>query len=356
MKELYFVDYNQNVYDKNGNIIGRIGNGYIVDRTRSDLIFKGEELGKFINIRNIEEIDKFSKIINKEDVVKKSDDFEVNGLKTITKEENGIIKNYIVTDDGHIYDDNNSYLNFNEKRKMILMEWLEDSVKSSRVSAMTPEELDKVLIEAVSSDYKEYYFDDANDLDKEDEKKRVAANRAEEVDGRVNGELGIVENGAGNIDDYSTIEERNNGYSVVTPTVVSNDLKSNVTTSVSGEVSSNVDVTKEEEQQREVDDKKYYYMDSDGNVYDQNGNMLEGVNPQYLVIDEENNLWYQNEFVGIYGGTLDDLSQAINQSREKANVRVLKKDNAGFGQIIIVALVLICLAMFVGVIVLSFIS
>ena len=95
MKEMYFVDYNQNVYDKNGNVIGRIGNGYIVDRTRSDLIFNGEELGKFINIRNVEEIDKFSKIINEGEIIKGSDDLEVNGLKTITKEENEIKKNDI---------------------------------------------------------------------------------------------------------------------------------------------------------------------------------------------------------------------------------------------------------------------
>ena len=356
MKDLYFIYYNQNIYDINGEIICVIGSEYIVDRTRSDLI--GEKSGKFINIRSKEDIDKFKKIINKNEVINRTNDLEISGLKSVTKEENGQIKNYIVTKDGQIYDDNNSFLNFNEKRKILLMEWLEDPIKSSRIAVMTPEELDEELMNVIKIEYKEYSFDDANKLDKDDEKKRLASEKASEVDGRVNGELGIVENGTYDTYEYSTIEQRGDGYVVVNPSVVSKNLKSTEIISSGAESSNEVVNTEEEVQIREMEEEKYFYIEYDSNnnvqnIYDSNGNKLEDIDPQYVVVAGEVVL-YQGQQLGKYGGTVNDLSQLLAKAETKGNVRVLeKKNNAGFGQIMVVALVLLCLAMFIGVIVLS---
>ena len=38
---------------------------------------------------------------------------------------------------------------FNDKRKIILMEWLDDAEKSSEVANMTPEQLDMALVDAI---------------------------------------------------------------------------------------------------------------------------------------------------------------------------------------------------------------
>ena len=364
MNEIYFVDSNENIYDKNGVLIGRNGNGYSIDRTKSDLI-RNEKIGKFINIRNIEDIEKFNKIINKKEIAEKKDDLTVGGLKRITKEENGLIKNYIVTDEGHIYDNNNAFLNFNEKRRILLMEWLNDPQKSSVISSMTPEKLDEALINALKVEYKEYSFDGPGKISEEKENERLAREQAERTDGQVNSELDIVKEGIESSHDYSAIEERGEGnYEVVIPQVTSNDLNS--TNVVSGEsinpnneedtVEDNLEATEGEFQQREETEEKYYYLDGDKNVYDEEGKMIEGVDPRYVIIDENNNLWYMDRKVGIYGGTLDDLAQNMQSNRNKGNVRILEKNNAGFGQIIIVSLVLLCLTLFIGVIIFSFLG
>lgn len=344
MKEFYFVDYNQTIYNANGEVIGRIGSGYIIDRTRSDLIFRGEELGKFINIRSREEIEEFNKVIKKEEIVNNVDFFTAGGVRRVTKEENGMIKNYITTGDGKIYDDNNSYLNFNEKRKMVLMELLDDPIKSSSIASMSPEELDIYLTDAVKGDYKEYYFDDSSKVDKEDEKARLALEKARDVDGKVNSELGIVENGVSDVNDYSTIEERGEGYQVVTPEVAVVDIQS---TAVSGgDDGYDASIADEETQEREIE---CYYLDYEGNVYNASGDILTGVDPRYIVVDEENNLLYNNKKIGVYGGTLNDLADSLNASRDRGHVRTLEKDNAGFGSMDIIMFILVGLTIVVAI-------
>lgn len=121
--------------------------------------------------------------------------------------------------------------------------------------------------------------------------------------------------------------------------------------------SRNIENNKIESQPRETIEEKYYYLDNERNVYDSNGNMIKGINPNCIVIDENNNLWYMEQKVGIYGGTLDELARNIQNTQEKNNTRTLKlENNRGFGQIMIVSLVLLCLGLFVAVIILSLLA
>lgn len=99
---------------------------------------------------------------------------------------------------------------------------------------------------------------------------------------------------------------------------------------------------------------KTYYLDDEYNVYDEFGVVVGNVVKNGLVIDEENNLLKDDNVIGVIGGKLSDLSYNMQNNQSKGNVRTLKKNNnAGFGHVLVVALVLLCLAMFIGVIVLS---
>lgn len=96
-----------------------------------------------------------------------------------------------------------------------------------------------------------------------------------------------------------------------------------------------------------------YYLDDSNNVYDVNGQVVGKLGVNNLFINEENNLVYNNQIVGVIGGKLSDITNNIS----KSNVRTLKKDNnMGFGQIVILSLVLLCLGLFIAVIALSLFS
>ena len=100
---------------------------------------------------------------------------------------------------------------------------------------------------------------------------------------------------------------------------------------------------------------KNYFLDEEYNVYDDNSNLVGKVGVNGLVIDGNNNLVYNGNIVGLIGGNLADLDQSNNKDR--GNVRTLRKNNnAGFGQMMIVTLVLLCLTLFVAVFAISMFS
>lgn len=102
---------------------------------------------------------------------------------------------------------------------------------------------------------------------------------------------------------------------------------------------------------------KIYYLDDEYNVYDENLGLIGKVGVNGFFIDENNNLIYNGNIVGVIGGNLTDLNQTNDINKSSSNIKKLRKNNnAGFGQIMIVSLVLICLILFVTIIVLTFIS
>lgn len=102
---------------------------------------------------------------------------------------------------------------------------------------------------------------------------------------------------------------------------------------------------------------KTYFLDGEYNVYDDNSNLVGKIGVNGLVIDANNNLVYNGNIVGLIGGNLADLEQSNNMDKDRSNVRVLKKNNsAGFGQMMIVTLVLLCLTLFIAVFAISLFS
>lgn len=102
---------------------------------------------------------------------------------------------------------------------------------------------------------------------------------------------------------------------------------------------------------------RIYFLDGENNVYDDKGQVVGKIGVNGLVINEENKLVYNGNIVGVIGGNLTDLERSNDMNKEISKVRTLKKNNnAGFGQIMIVGLVLLCLGLFIAVIVLSLFS
>ena len=100
---------------------------------------------------------------------------------------------------------------------------------------------------------------------------------------------------------------------------------------------------------------KIYYLDDSSNVYYEMWQVVGKLGVNNLFVNEENKLVYNGNIVGVIGGKLNDIANDINKSN--ANVRTLKKDsNAGFGQVVVLTLVLICLGLFIAVIALSLFS
>lgn len=98
---------------------------------------------------------------------------------------------------------------------------------------------------------------------------------------------------------------------------------------------------------------KIYYLDDSSNVYDEMGQVVGKLGVNNLFVNEENKLIYNNQIVGSIGGKLSD----ITNNNSKSNVRTLKKDNnSGFGQVVILGLILLCLGMFIAIIALSLFS
>ena len=102
---------------------------------------------------------------------------------------------------------------------------------------------------------------------------------------------------------------------------------------------------------------KIYFLDNEYNIYDEDSNLVGKIGNNGFVIDENNNLVYNGNIIGVIGGNLIDLEQTNNLNRSRGNVKGLKKNaNAGFGQIMVVSLILFCLALFVAVFAISLFS
>jgi len=275
--------------------------------------------------------------------------------REIVKEDNGISKHYVVND-GKVYNDNGS-LSLAEQKKILLESWMKDPVKSRRISQLSKLELDDLLMQHVTSNKKEYYMEQSNDMVDNDKKSEMAKNEVSLNDGRGNAELGIIENAPNKENQYSTIEENNDKYRVVTPEVSSSVISGNSSGSTvsSGTVTSesnSVNINNEQEQPRNIDD-TVYYIDDDYKIYDADGEELGIIGRNGYFVDYTNNCLTKDGRPIGYVGDINNMSNTKN----KPMVKTLRKEDksAAFVSFPIILLVLSAL-FFAGAITLYFLS
>lgn len=245
-----------------------------------------------------------------------------------TEDKNGNIKKYIEVDD-KIYEDNDKF-SIAEEKAALFNKWLADPVKSAEIAMLSPERLDEKLTASVTMNKKTHYLNPASNLTAEDNLANISNNIAHEHDGKVNTELGIIENSANMENEYTVVEEtKTNSFNIVSPTTTEQTIKGNKSSSsisgnTSGEYTYNTSFEEENINEREFEN-IYYIDDYSNEIYNSKGELIGTLGQQSgYSIDVNNNLMKDGQRIG----TVDNI-KAMQQTQTKSNVRkrVLEKPN-----------------------------
>lgn len=292
-------------------------------------------------------------------------DINAYGSKTVETNNNGINKK--ITINGDKAYENNGMLSIEEEKFLLLQEWKKDPYRNNMLASRTPEEIDKMLLEAVTLNKKEYMMTSAREQTVIDEASAVAMKKASQEDGKVNSELGIVENGINNSNQYSAAERDGENVRMVNTSVTSANINSGGVTSNSsdGSVDDNynqAELKEEEENSREAfDENKVYYIDEEYNI-------LEVVEEEVFTIgkigydgygyDAVNNVITKDGKPQAYVGDMKDMDRGKSNTQSKPKVRTLEKknseDNRGFATLPVIMFIISALLL-VGSIILLFV-
>jgi len=261
-----------------------------------------------------------------EEIKEEQKEVLATGSKEIVKQGlNGEILKYVESN-GKIYD-NNFNMSINEQKQRLLNEWLKDPVKSNQISKMTKEQLDMELTRIVTLNQKQYDLKSASQTNQQNNNQaNIANNISKQEDGKVNTELGIVQNGVNNSNQFAVVEQNNNGYNIVTPTTTEQTISSNTginTTTSTSNNSSNIDnnsqLLSNELDTRDVLNNIYYIDEYSKEIYNSNGELIGTLGSIYY-IDMNNHLVKNNEVIGIIEN-IKDMPQAKTTGKK----RVLEK-------------------------------
>ena len=251
------------------------------------------------------------------------------GSKEIVKQgPNGEILKYVESN-GKIYD-NNFNISIQEQKQQLLDEWSKEPVNSNEIIKKSPETLDAELTKIVTYGQKQYDLNDTNMSNQQtnNEYANIANNISKQEDGKVNTELGIVQNGVNNSREFTVVEQTNNGYNVVTPTTTEQTISSstgiNTSTSTSDDgynIDNNSQLLNDGIDTRDVLNNIYYIDDYTKEIYNSNGELIGTIGSNYY-IDMNNHLVKNNEVIG----TIENIKD-MPMAKTTAKKRVLEKPN-----------------------------
>ena len=300
-----------------------------------------------------------------EEQLKKStnSDFSAGGNQIIDKYDNGTLKQITVYN-GVAYE-NNGLLNSEEEKLSLLREWMQDPVKAQELMRLSEEERNDLLSREVLSNRKQYKLEEANQQVAYDKAGETAINVAEREGGLVNAELNVVQHDVTRDNQYSTVERNGENVQVVNPSVA----QTNVSTSggvFSGESTTSgasdfqnyeePTMSMEEQQERELVE-QVFFVDEEGNIFNNNADIIGKLgNDGYRINYEDNSLVRYDKIVG-YIGDYNDMGKTTNNTHSKPNVRTLKKENnrsVGFVSLPVIMFVLSALLL-IGSVILLFV-
>jgi len=275
-----------------------------------------------------------NKILEEQKEQSQVSDLSAMGSKTIVTENNGNIQK--VTIQGDKAYQNIGALNIEEQKMELLKEWQRDPVMLGRLQHLSPWERDQMLTDAVTNNLTPHPLESSREQMANDQVGEVAMKKAEQEDGLVNTELGIVQNHVSSENQYSAVERNGEDVRVVNPNVIASQVSTQgVDNSVGMErgydnMNNASSVEKEEHdiQQREVE--KVFYIDEEYNLYDDKGNKIgrigeDGYMPNY----QDNTIMKDGQVVG-YIGDFKEMGRSSQSMTYKPNVRTLKKPERNF--------------------------
>lgn len=265
--------------------------------------------------------------------------------KSIMKMDNGRIVNYVIA-----HEDSNSRefvlagIDVN-KMEQAFLEIVGDENKRSMLEGKSPLDTANIVLNYIADrdNLKRYMLGENSNTDVDSRVGNMTQNVATKDD-KINTELGIIKNDVKDRESvsYQTISIDGDDVRVagVNPGTISANAGSNGNSSYNngGEVSSYV----EEEYAEGYNN---YYIDNDGNLYDNNENLLCNINSsrEYKINVNDNSVYYNDKKVGV----VDDY-RTLGTSQEKKQENVLKRvlvpnsnsDNKGIIKMSIMGLLL----------------
>lgn len=265
--------------------------------------------------------------------------------KSIMKMDNGRIVNYVIA-----HEDSNSRefvlagIDVN-KMEQAFLEIVGDENKRGILEGKSPLDTANIVLNYIADrdNLKRYMLGENSNTDVDSRVGNMTQNVATKDD-KINTELGIIKNDVKDRESmaYQTISIDGDDVRVagVNPGTISANASSNGNSSYNngGEVSSYV----EEEYAEGYNN---YYIDNDGNLYDNNENLLCNINSsrEYKIDVNDNSVYYNDKKVGV----VDDY-RTLGTSQEKKQENVLKRvlvpnsnsDNKGIIKMSIMGLLL----------------
>ena len=265
--------------------------------------------------------------------------------KSIMKMDNGRIVNYVIA-----HEDSNSRefvlagIDVN-KMEQAFLEIVGDENKRSILEGKSPLDTANIVLNYIADrdNLKRYMLGENSNTDVDSRVGNMTQNVATKDD-KINTELGIIKNDVKDRESmsYQTISVDGDDVRVagVNPGTISANASSNGNSSYNneGEVSSYVE-------EENVEGYNNYYIDADGNLYDNNENLLCNINSsgEYKIDVNDNSVYYNDKKVGV----VDDY-RTLGTSQEKKQENVLKRvlvpnsnsDNKGIIKMSIMGLLL----------------
>lgn len=260
--------------------------------------------------------------------------------KSIMNMDNGRIVNYVIA-----HEDSNSRefvlagIDVN-KMEQAFLEIVGDENKRSILEGKSPLDTANIVLNYIADrdNLKRYMLGENSNTDVDSRVGNMTQNVATKDD-KINTELGIIKNDVKDRESmsYQTISVDGDDVRVagVNPGTISANASSNGNSSYNngGEVSSY------------VEEYNNYYIDNDGNLYDNNENLLCNINSsrEYKIDVNDNSVYYNDKKVGV----VDDY-RTLGTSQEKKQENVLKRvlvpnsnsDNKGIIKMSIMGLLL----------------
>lgn len=333
------------------NVVNQMNNSQLNNQRRG-----AEEQKKEENVNKLEEDLKKNQV---------NQDVNAYGSKTIETNNNGVNKR--ITINGDMAYENSGMLSIEEEKFLLLQEWKNDPYKSAMIAGKTAEEIDRMLLETVTLGKKEHMMTSAVEQTAVDEASRVAMKKASLEDGKVNSELGIVENGVYNSNQYSAAERDGENVRMVNTSVTSTSINSGGVSSNSsdGSVDDNYNQAEmkeaEENSREEFDENKVYYIDEEYNIFEVVGEdiiTIGMVGYNGYGYDAVNNVVTKDGKPQAYVGDIRDMDRGKSNTQSKPKVRTLQKkdndDNKGFATLPVIMFIISALLL-IGSVILLFV-
>lgn len=305
--KIIFLVPNDEFYGICNEMVNRLGIMYYEIEFISEYKSKNDKSQNMGNVKKVET------------ELKNDRNITASGSETIeVQKDTGIEKITINDDKAYV---NSGMLSIDEQKFSLLQEWKKDPYMSSKLASLSPEEIDKMLMESVTMNLTTYRMESSREQNANDKVSGVAKDKAAKEDGLYNSELRIVRNNVSNSNKYSTVEENDGKTQIVNPNVSSSTINSGgISNDYGGRMEENI--TEEDIQMRE--NLGEYYLDEEYNIYDGEGNVLGKVGQNGVWVDYNTNTLVMNgKLVGYVG---DYKNMGRGTEKKNKNVRVKKKE------------------------------